>query len=94
MARCCRVAMTRERSVDLFANGVVASVCFPSVPRFGGTLFLDFKDKSLADLCVKAYNDFVIDEWCEGGPPGMYVPMTICQLWDVEATARGNCPLC
>lgn len=78
----------KERAKDLLDNGVVASLCFPSVPRFGGTLFLDFKDKELADLCVKAYNDFNLDEWCPSGPPGMYVPMTICQLWDVDAAVR------
>ena len=83
----------KERAKDMFSNGVVASVCFPSVPRFGGTLFLDFKDMELADLCVKAYNDFVLDEWCPGGPPGMFVPMTICQLWDMEAAVKeiGRC---
>lgn len=74
-----------ERASDLFGCGIVASLNFPSLPRFGGTLFLDFKDKDLADLCVKAYNDFILDEWCPSGPPGMFVPMTICQLWDVEA---------
>lgn len=77
-----------ERAKDLFANGVVASVCFPSVPKFGGTAFLDFEDKELADLCVKAYNDFILDEWCPGGPPGMFVPMTLCQLWEPAAAAE------
>jgi predicted TIM-barrel fold metal-dependent hydrolase len=77
----------KERAEDFLSNGVVASVSFPSLPRFGGTLFVDFKDKALADLCVKAYNDFVFDEWCAGGPPGMFVPMTICQLWDAKAAA-------
>lgn len=74
----------KARAEELLSNGVVASVCFPSVPRFGGTLFVDFKDKTLADLSVRAYNDFVLDEWCPGGPEGMFVPMTICQLWDQE----------
>ncbi len=73
-----------QRSKDMLENGVVASVCFPTLPRFGGTLFFEFKDKALADLCVKAYNDFILDEWCPGGVDGMFVPMTICQLWDVE----------
>src|SRR5581483_4052781 len=33
------------------------------------------------------WNDFVIDEWCTGGPPGMFVPMIICQMWDAELAA-------
>lgn len=77
-----------ERGKDLLDVGVVASLGFPSVPRFGGTLFVSFDDKELASLCVKAYNDFVLDEWCPSGPPGMYVPMAICQLWDPEAAAE------
>ena len=58
-----------------------ASVCFPTFPRFAGVTFLKSDDKVLADLCVKAYNDWVIDEWC-ASVPGMYVPMIIGQLWD------------
>ena len=46
-----------------------------------------FKDKALADVCVKAYNDFVIDEWCPAGPPGLFVPTVLCQLWDPELAA-------
>src|SRR3979490_716751 len=72
----------RERAKDLFSDGIYASVLFPSLPRFSGTLFLTFDDKELANVCVKAYNDFIIDEWCPAGPPGLYVPTIICQLWD------------
>lgn len=75
-----------QRAHDLIANGVRASVCFPTFPRFAGVTFLKANDKSLADLCVKAYNDWVIDEWC-ASVPGMYVPMIIGQLWDPRAMA-------
>jgi predicted TIM-barrel fold metal-dependent hydrolase len=70
-----------ERAKDLLANGVRASVCFPTFPRFAGVAFLLADDKKLADLCVKAYNDWLLDEWC-ASVPGMYVPMIIGQLWD------------
>ena len=73
-----------ERAKDLISNGVRASVCFPTFPRFAGVTFLNADDKQLADLCVKAYNDWVIDEWC-ASVPGMYVPMIIGQLWDPVA---------
>ena len=76
-----------ERAKDFLADGILASILFPTLPRFAGTLFLTFKDKVLADLCVKAYNDFVIDEWCPAGPKGLYVPTVICQLWDPELAA-------
>ena len=51
-----------ERAKDMLADGILASILFPTLPRFAGTLFLKFDDKTLADLCLKAYNDFVIDE--------------------------------
>jgi predicted TIM-barrel fold metal-dependent hydrolase len=70
----------------MFADGIRASVCFPTLPKFGGVLFNEFQDKELADLCVRAYNDFMIDEWC-AAVPGMFVPMIIGQLWDPEACA-------
>ena len=75
-----------ERAKDLLTNGVRASVCFPTFPRFAGVTFLLAQDKVLADLCVKAYNDWLIDEWC-ASVPGMYVPMIIGQLWDPVAMA-------
>jgi predicted TIM-barrel fold metal-dependent hydrolase len=69
------------RAKDLRSQGIFASVNFPTLPRFGGALFPFFKDKTLADLCVRAWNDFVLDEWC-GADPDIFVPMVICQLWD------------
>ena len=71
-----------ERAKDMLADGILASILFPTLPRFAGTLFPKFKDLDLADVCVRAYNDFVIEEWCPGGPPGMFVPTIISQLWD------------
>jgi predicted TIM-barrel fold metal-dependent hydrolase len=82
-----------ERSRDMLADGILASVLFPTLPRFAGTLFLTFDDKELADVCVRAYNDFVVDEWCPAGPPGLFVPTVICQLWDpvLAATEIHRC---
>ncbi|MEW6477552.1 MAG: amidohydrolase family protein [Actinomycetota bacterium] len=77
----------KERARDMLSQGVLASVCFPTLPRFGGMLFNSFKDKELADVCVKAWNDFILDEWCPGGPEGMFVPMIICQVWDPQLAA-------
>ena len=75
------------RAEDMLDDGICASVLFPTLPKFSGTLFLTFRDLVLADLCVRAYNDFVIDEWCPAGPPGMFVPTIICQLWDPALAA-------
>ncbi len=75
-----------QRAKDFTADGIVASLNFPTLPRFGGTLFLEFVDKELADVCVKAYNDWLFEEWCAAAP-AMFIPMTICQLWDPELAA-------
>jgi predicted TIM-barrel fold metal-dependent hydrolase len=75
-----------ERAKDLAREGVMASVAFPSLPRFGGALFPSFKDKELASDCVRAWNDFMFD-WCSVAPQ-MFVPMNIIQLWDVELAVQ------
>jgi predicted TIM-barrel fold metal-dependent hydrolase len=76
-----------ERAKDMLADGIYASVLFPTLPRFAGTLFPTFQDLTLADVCVRAYNDFMMEEWCPGGPPGMFVPTIISQLWDPALAA-------
>jgi predicted TIM-barrel fold metal-dependent hydrolase len=78
----------KQRVKDFLADGILATVCFPQFARFGGSKFLEFRDKELALLCARAYNDFVIDEWCASGPEGFYVPMGICMLWDVAESVR------
>jgi predicted TIM-barrel fold metal-dependent hydrolase len=75
-----------ERVKDMDRDGIAASLCFPSFPRFGGVTFLRAGDKALAAECVKSYNDFVLDEWCAAAP-GRFVPMIIGMLWDPVAMA-------
>ncbi|TDD38365.1 amidohydrolase [Actinomadura sp. KC06] len=75
------------RLEDMDRAGILASLCFPSVPRFCGQLFWEAEDKELAMLCVQAYNDFMIDEWC-GSAPGRYIPLVIIPLWDPKAAAK------
>ncbi len=74
------------RARDLLRDGVRGSVCFPTFPRFAGQRFLTARDKTLADLCVKAYNDWMLEEWC-AAVPGLYIPMMIGQLWDPQLMA-------
>jgi predicted TIM-barrel fold metal-dependent hydrolase len=74
------------RLEDMNRAGVLASLCFPSFPRFCGQVFLEAKDRQLALLCVQAYNDWMIDEWC-GRAPGRYIPLTLIPLWDPALAA-------
>jgi predicted TIM-barrel fold metal-dependent hydrolase len=75
-----------ERVKDLDRAGILASVSFPSFPRFCGQIFLEAKDKDLAMLCVRAYNDWMVDEWCAAAP-GRLIPLMIIPLWDPAAAA-------
>ena len=74
------------RLVDMDAAGILASLCFPSFPRFCGQIFHEAQDKELALLCVRAYNDWMVDEWCAAAP-GRFIPLMIIPLWDPAAAA-------
>jgi predicted TIM-barrel fold metal-dependent hydrolase len=76
----------KARIDDMTMNHVEASLCFPNYPRFCGQIFLKGKDKELARLCVEAYNDWMVDEWC-GDSNGRLIPLCLVPLWDVELAA-------
>jgi len=71
----------KERLEDMDINHVEASLCFPTFPRFCGQTFTEASDKDLALLCVKAYNDWMVEEWC-GPSGGRLIPLIIVPLWD------------
>lgn len=75
-----------ERLRDMDLNHVEAQMSFPNYPRFCGQIFLWGKDKELAKLCVEAYNDFMVEEWCGAGE-GRLIPLCLVPLWDVELAA-------
>ncbi|MBW2496272.1 MAG: amidohydrolase [Deltaproteobacteria bacterium] len=75
----------KERLEDMDANHVDVSICFPNtLPRFCGQTFMEREDKDLSLLCVQAYNDWMIDEWCAGEGHGRLIPLAIIPLWDVD----------
>jgi predicted TIM-barrel fold metal-dependent hydrolase len=76
----------KARLEDMDVNWVEASLCFPTFPRFCGQTFTEAKDKELALACVKAYNDWMVDEWC-GDSNGRLIPLTIIPLWDPQLAA-------
>lgn len=71
---------------DMDEAGILASVNFPSFPRFCGQVFWEARDKELALLCVRAYNDWMVEEWCATAP-GRLIPLAIIPLWDPAAAA-------
>jgi len=76
----------KERLEDMDTAGIEASLCFPTFPRFCGQTFYEAKDKELAMLCVRAYNDWMVEEWC-GESGGRMLPLCIVPLWDPVAAA-------
>jgi predicted TIM-barrel fold metal-dependent hydrolase len=76
-----------HRLADMDTNHTEASLCFPTVPRFCGQLFINRKDVDLALLCVQAYNDWMIEDWCGGPGAGRLIPLTLVPLWDPELAA-------
>ena len=78
---------SEDRLADLDAAGIVASLCFPTMPGFGATWLNKTDDHDLAYESIRAYNDFVLDEWC-GTAPGRYIPMVIMPHWDTALAAK------
>jgi predicted TIM-barrel fold metal-dependent hydrolase len=82
MHKACYDPVARLAAMD--TAGIDASACFPNMfVRFCGQTFSFAQDKELALLCIQAYNDFVVEEWCAGSN-GRLVPMGIVPLWDVD----------
>jgi predicted TIM-barrel fold metal-dependent hydrolase len=79
----------KDRLEAMTANHVDAAVCFPnSLPRFAGQTFSERDDKELALLCIQAYNDWMIDDWCAGDARGRLIPLAIVPLWDADLAAQ------
>lgn len=77
----------RVRDMDL--DGVYASVCFPSmVWGFCGQKVWGHRDPDLGRVCVRAYNDWIAEDWA-GPYPDRIIPAGIAYLPDpAEAAAE------
>ncbi len=77
-----------DRIKDMDIGGIWGSVNFPSgVTGFGGTLFSEAKDPELGLACVRAWNDWLFEEW-HGSYPERIVPLGITFLCDPEKGAE------
>jgi predicted TIM-barrel fold metal-dependent hydrolase len=75
------------RVADMEMNHVESSLCFPTFPRFCGQTFMEGPDRDgLGLACIKAYNDWMVEEWC-GDSGGRLIPLIIIPLWDAELAA-------
>jgi predicted TIM-barrel fold metal-dependent hydrolase len=65
------------RLLDMDLAGVWASLCFGSITwGFAGSRFSKMPDPAVGLHCLRAYNDWMIEEWCAAAPD-RYIP---CQL--------------
>jgi predicted TIM-barrel fold metal-dependent hydrolase len=72
---------------DMDINGVWASVNFPSmITGFCGRVFFDAHDRDLGLACVKAWNDWLFEEWYSRHPERI-VPLGITYLADPALAA-------
>ena len=75
-----------QRAKDLALDGVVGSICFPTILGFAGAKILAFDDRELALDIVRAYNDWHFEGWCAAAPD-LYIPMMTMPLWDPQLCA-------
>lgn len=73
-----------DRLKDMDREGVHAQLCFPNFGGFAGSTLQKSSDMELATECVRAYNDFILDEWCAHDPKRQ-IPLLTLPYWDVEA---------
>ncbi|NNC38703.1 MAG: amidohydrolase family protein [Hyphomonadaceae bacterium] len=74
-----------DRVDDMSANGVLASLCFPTFPGFAGQKFQAHPERDVALAAMQAYNDWHVEDWC-GAAPGRFIPMIMIPMWDMKAT--------
>ncbi len=76
-----------ERVRDMDRNGVIASLNFPSaIFGFAGQRFMRMKDPELGLASMRAYNDWIIDEWAAPHPDRI-IPCQLTWLPDPEVAA-------
>jgi predicted TIM-barrel fold metal-dependent hydrolase len=76
----------KARLEDMDVNHVEASLCYPTFPRFCGQTFAEHPDKDLGLECIKAYNNWTVEEWC-GDSGGRLIPLCLIPLWDPQLAA-------
>ena len=77
----------KARVEDMDTSGVLASLCFPTLPRFCGQLFMEASDREFGFQCLQIYNDWLVEEWC-GAAPGRYIPLMLIPMWDPQLAVK------
>jgi predicted TIM-barrel fold metal-dependent hydrolase len=76
----------RVRDMDL--GGIWASLPFPSTLwGFTGTVFSNMTDRELGRASLRAYNSWLLEEWC-GAYPDRFIPCQVPWLNEAEIAAE------
>jgi len=78
---------SKARLEDMDRSGVLASLCFPTITRFCGQLFMEAGDREFGFECLQHYNDWIVEDWC-GVAPGRYIPLMLIPMWDPQLAAK------
>ncbi len=73
-----------ERLRIMDAAGVDYSVLFPTVSGMAGEAFGRLQDPELELACVRAYNDWLAEEWAAASD--RFIPQCMVPIWPIEAT--------
>ncbi|MBF8299007.1 MAG: Amidohydro-rel protein [Dehalococcoidia bacterium] len=76
------VPSERLKAMDI--DGVDMSVLYPTIAGLAGETFGSIPDPELEIACVRAYNDFLIDEWAKTS--SRFLPLCIVPISSMEAT--------
>jgi predicted TIM-barrel fold metal-dependent hydrolase len=77
----------QARLADMDIDGVHASLCYPSlIAGFAGTMFARCSDPDLGLACVRAWNDWHLEEWV-GADPDRFIPVQLAWLNDPDLAA-------
>jgi predicted TIM-barrel fold metal-dependent hydrolase len=74
----------KERLKAMEIDGLSYSVLYPSVAGIAGERFERVKDLELRQACVRAYNDWLVEEW--GAISSSFIPQCIVPVYPVSAT--------
>jgi predicted TIM-barrel fold metal-dependent hydrolase len=77
----------KARLEDMDRAGILASLCFPTITRFCGQLFMEASDREFGFELMQHYNDWIVEDWC-GAAPGRYIPLMLIPMWDPPLAAR------
>jgi predicted TIM-barrel fold metal-dependent hydrolase len=77
----------KVRLAAMDEDHIIASLIFPTYANSCGQTFLATQDKDLGLACIRAYNDWMIDEWAASAPD-RFIPLALVPLWDADLAAE------